>query len=148
MSDFHVVSANVIEHDGKFLLVQEGKESVRGQWNLPAGGVKSDESIKEGAVREAYEETGLNVELEGLLGVFTDESDQTDSTVLIFVFSSTPANYDIQVSDGEILDADFFAPEEFSDMNIRVPFLDEAVNRYMEGKIMDIEVLKDYSRLK
>ena len=148
MSDFHVVSANVIEDNGKFLLVQEGKESVRGQWNLPAGGVDPDENIKEAAVREALEETGLKVELEGLIGVFTDESDQSYSTVIIFVFSSTPENYDIDVPDEEILDADFFSPEEFKDMNIRVPFLDEAVRRHIEGKIMNQQVLKNYRRLK
>lgn len=144
MSDFHVVCANLIERNNEFLLVQEGKESVRGQWNLPAGGVKEHEDLKETAVREASEEAGLNVELEGLIGVFTDESDTNDATVIVFVFSANAEDFDIEFDGEEIIDAEFFSPEEFKEMDIRVPFLKEAVERYSEGEIKDLNTLKDY----
>lgn len=40
-------------------------------WTLPGGGVDLHESAEEGAIREVREESGYDVELEGLLGVDT-----------------------------------------------------------------------------
>jgi 8-oxo-dGTP diphosphatase len=39
------------------------------QWNIPGGGVNFNESLKEAAVREVYEETGLTVKADRLLDV-------------------------------------------------------------------------------
>lgn len=145
MSDFHVVSANLIEKDGEYLLVQEGKESVKGLWNLPAGGVDSDEDIKEAAIREAGEETGLEVILKGLIGVFVDDSDRSDATVLVFVFSSIPKDFSVEVPEGdEILDTGFFSRNELESMEIRIPFLEEAIDRFENDKVKSLETLQDY----
>jgi ADP-ribose pyrophosphatase YjhB (NUDIX family) len=40
-------------------------------WCLPGGGVEEGESLAEGAIREAKEETGLDVELTRLVGVYS-----------------------------------------------------------------------------
>lgn len=145
MTDFHVVSANLIEKDEEYLLVQEGKEAVRGEWNLPAGGVGPEEDIKEAAIREAEEETGLKVSLEGLLGVFVDESDRSDATVLVFVFSSTPKDFSVEVPKGdEILDAGFFSRNELENMEIRIPFLEEVIDRFEKDNLKSLDTLQDY----
>lgn len=41
-------------------------------WALPGGGMELGESIEQGAVREVKEETGLDVEVVGLVGVYTN----------------------------------------------------------------------------
>ncbi|WP_414838044.1 NUDIX hydrolase [Candidatus Nanosalina sp. VS9-1] len=144
MSDFHAVAANLIEKNGEYLLVQEGKEAVRGEWNLPAGGVDKDESIQDAAVREAREETGLEVELENFMGVFVDDSDRSDSTVLVFVFHSRPQDFSVERPKGEeILDVKFFTPEEFSDIDVRIPFLDEAVKKFERGDLRPLDTVVD-----
>lgn len=43
-----------------------------GLWALPGGGMELGESIEECAVREVKEETGLDVEITGLVGVYTN----------------------------------------------------------------------------
>jgi|SRR5579884_839954 len=53
----------IVVRDGKVLLVQRGKEPGKGLWAVPGGMVDLGESIKEGAAREAKEETGLDVEV-------------------------------------------------------------------------------------
>lgn len=145
MVNFHVVAANLIERNDRFLLVQEGKEAVRGEWNLPAGGVDNEEDIKEAAIREAREETGLEVEPESLLGVFIDESDRSNATVLVFVFHSASRDGDPKTPESsEILDLDFFSRNEISELDVRVPFLEEAIERFESGNSMPLDAVEDF----
>ncbi len=51
------------EIEQKFLLVKHKK---MGLWVQPGGHVEKDESMEEAAIREVYEETGLNIELLGI----------------------------------------------------------------------------------
>ena len=55
------VGAVVVEA-GRVLLVQRGREPMRGKWTLPGGALEVGESLHEGVVREVEEETGLRVE--------------------------------------------------------------------------------------
>jgi len=57
-----------IIEDNKVLLTKREDFEV---WCLPGGGVEEGESLAEGAMREAKEETGLDVELTRLVGVYS-----------------------------------------------------------------------------
>src|SRR5260370_1289830 len=57
--------------DGKIALVLRGENPGKGLWGLPAGFMEIDETIEDAARRECLEETGLIVELEDLLGVWS-----------------------------------------------------------------------------
>lgn len=57
---------------GEEVLLALWNEQERKRWTLPGGGVELHETPEEGAVREAREETGYDVELLGLLGIETD----------------------------------------------------------------------------
>lgn len=57
---------------GRVLLVRRGIEPYKGLWNLPGGFLEVDEHPETGACREALEETGLEVALVGLLGIYLD----------------------------------------------------------------------------
>lgn len=48
-----------------------------GTWGLPGGGVDSGETWTQAALRECLEETGWEVELQGLLGIYSDPATQT-----------------------------------------------------------------------
>lgn len=51
----------VVVDAGRVLLVQRGREPLKGKWSLPGGMLEVGESLHEGVVREVEEETGLQV---------------------------------------------------------------------------------------
>lgn len=66
-----VVAGTVPEQDGKILLTRRAINPGRGLWTFPGGFVEFGESVTDAAVRETFEETGLKVDLTGLLNVYT-----------------------------------------------------------------------------
>lgn len=51
------------------LLVRRGKAPVRRAWSIPGGAQEIDETVREAALRELHEETGVEAELLGLVDV-------------------------------------------------------------------------------
>ncbi|HET6483516.1 MAG TPA: NUDIX domain-containing protein [Actinoplanes sp.] len=66
-----VPSANVVATNqaGEVLLI---RRSDNGNWALPGGAMDIGESLPQTAVRETLEETGIQVEITGLVGIYTD----------------------------------------------------------------------------
>ena len=62
-------TAIVSDGQGRIALVKRKDNEL---WALPGGGMELGESIEQGAVREVKEETGLDVEVDGLVGVYTN----------------------------------------------------------------------------
>lgn len=62
----------VILYGGGIVLVRRKNEPFKDFWAIPGGFVEYGERVEEAAVREAKEETGLDVQLIGLIGVYSD----------------------------------------------------------------------------
>ena len=63
------VSAIVTDEHGSILLILRTDNNY---WSIPGGGVKPGESVKEAAAREVKEETGIDCEVTGLVGIYSD----------------------------------------------------------------------------
>jgi len=63
------VGGIVFDRD-RVLLVERGKEPLKGYWSLPGGALELGELIEEGVRREIREETGLEVEPLRLAGIY------------------------------------------------------------------------------
>ena len=61
------VSISVFDAEGRLLL---GRDAEMDRWTLPGGGIDPNEQPADAAVRECFEETGLLVKLDALIGVF------------------------------------------------------------------------------
>jgi 8-oxo-dGTP diphosphatase len=100
----------VIESGDGLVLIRRNHPPHKGQWALPSGFVEEDEGAEDAAVREAKEETGLDIELVELFGVNSFPEGPPLSGIMIF--------YRARVKGGELrggddaLEAKVFAREE------------------------------------
>lgn len=62
----------VVKVPGGVVLIKRKNEPHKGKWALPGGFVDYGEKVESAAAREAKEETGLRVKLQGLLGVYSN----------------------------------------------------------------------------
>lgn len=62
----------IIQTEGGVVLIKRQKPPYQEKWCLPGGFVDIGETVEEAAKREAKEETGLEVRIERLVGVFSD----------------------------------------------------------------------------
>jgi ADP-ribose pyrophosphatase YjhB (NUDIX family) len=74
----------IVRVDDRVLLVKRKYKPKVGMWTLPAGFVETGEDAAACAIREAKEETNLDVEMIRLFGVYSAFDDPRAAVVLIF----------------------------------------------------------------
>jgi 8-oxo-dGTP diphosphatase len=63
------VGAVIWNDRGEIVLIRRGQEPRLGEWSIPGGRLEWGESVRDAIVREVREETGLEVEIAGLIDV-------------------------------------------------------------------------------
>lgn len=138
-----VVVGGIIEKEGKFLLVQEGKESCYGKWNLPAGRLDFNETLEQGALREIKEETGCDVELTGIVNISNRVME--DDIFITIVFATKLINENIRFDKKEILDVQWFSYDEIinqMDNKLRDKgFIKPPIINYNNNKIGSMDLI-------
>lgn len=136
----------VVDGEGRYLLVQETKRVARGRLALPAGKLEPHESIRAAAMRETTEETGLVVELDGLLGVFHCPMTSEGSFGVNFVFLAHPVAGTITTSDEhpavEWFDAARVA-ELAAEGMVRGAHVTIAIERHLRDELLDADLLTE-----
>jgi ADP-ribose pyrophosphatase YjhB (NUDIX family) len=66
-----VVVGAVCALDDRLLLCRRAIDPRKGYWTIPAGYMELAETVEEGAVREAREEAGAEIEIDGLLACYS-----------------------------------------------------------------------------
>lgn len=107
------VGGAILNDAGKVLLQ---KRADRNTWGFPGGVMELGESFSEALKREVKEETGLNVDIIRLLGVYSDYSDEYpngDKAQPIVLFFLCKVNSgELTVDYDETLELKFFGKEE------------------------------------
>jgi ADP-ribose pyrophosphatase YjhB (NUDIX family) len=89
---------NLVAGGDGYLLVKESKPSTGLRYNLPSGKPEVGETLAEAARREAREEAGIDVVVDGLVGIYHCPATSEGFGVVNFVFSSTAVGGDLTPS--------------------------------------------------
>jgi 8-oxo-dGTP diphosphatase len=81
--DPKVAAGVLLVQDGKILLVRRTMQPHARQWTIPSGFVNAYEDPADAAVRECREETGLEVELDGLFQMLTGREHPRGADIFI-----------------------------------------------------------------
>jgi ADP-ribose pyrophosphatase YjhB (NUDIX family) len=87
---------------GKVLMVRASRGLTLGIWNLPGGFASYGEHPARCAVRETFEELGVRVKLQRLLGVYSETFAKTGDSMVSFVYLGKRLNRTIRPEPDEI----------------------------------------------
>lgn len=99
------VGLAVVEHEGQLVLIRRTIPPLQGYWAPPAGHVEIGESVPDATIREAREESGLEITLEGLVGVYS----QADVRVVIVAYRGRACGGELKAGD-DASEIGLFAP--------------------------------------
>ncbi|MEN6478346.1 MAG: NUDIX hydrolase [Anaerolineales bacterium] len=105
-----VAAGTLVESEGRVLLIRRAVSPRLGYWALPAGYAEVGEHPEETAIRETLEETGVAVQLDGLLSVSTFGGSEEPFGVLL-LYAAHASTTDASPGD-DAAEARFFAPSE------------------------------------
>jgi ADP-ribose pyrophosphatase YjhB (NUDIX family) len=120
--------------DGRVVLVQRAIEPGFGRWVFPGGYVDRGEPLESAALREAREECGLDVRLDGLVNLYS----YAGRTPIIIVYAATTIRGTICV-DEESLDVRWFAREDIPWTALAFPSTRHALTDYFSGRLYPLQ---------
>ena len=124
-----VVVGAVCTWEDRILLCRRAIEPRRGHWTLPAGFLEEKESVEDGVAREAWEEARAELDLDGLLGLY---SVPRISQVQIF-FRARLRSPEVAAGE-ESLEVRLFAWEEIPWDDLAFPSVRWALSHYRETR--------------
>ncbi|MEU1176381.1 NUDIX domain-containing protein [Streptomyces sp. NPDC005820] len=127
-------SAVVVDDSGCILLQ---RRSDNGMWALPGGAMNIGESLPDCAARETLEETGIEVEVIGIVGTYTNPrhvfayDDGEVRQEFSICFLARPVAGELTISE-ESTDVRWFKPEDVAELPM-VPSIRKRVNDWRNG---------------
>ena len=109
------------------MLVRRAIEPGYGKWVFPGGYVDRGEVVLDAAIREAREESGLEVRLEGLVNIYSYPA----RTPILIVYAASMTGGTLCV-DEECLEARVFAPSEIPWDELAFRSTSEAIRDYYQ----------------
>ena len=129
-------SALIWDPAGEMILLT--KRGDNGRWCLPGGQLDSGETVSETCIREVLEETGLAVEVERLIAVYSNPDmllyygEDHQYQVISFHFEAIATGGELGLSD-ETTDVGYFSLDEIQAMDVMEHHL-QRIEDGLEGK--------------
>jgi 8-oxo-dGTP diphosphatase len=131
--DPKVAVAVVLGDKDGVLLGRRGIDPGSGLWSFPAGYVNRGEALEEAAVREVYEELGLQVRLTGLIGVYSEAG----SAVVLVVYGGEVVGGSLRPDGREVVEVSRFPVDELP-RDLAFPHDRRVVEDWRRGSLIPI----------
>ena len=141
----HVTVATIVEDQGRFLLVEEISADKKQVFNQPAGHLEADESLLEAAVRETLEETGWDVELTAVTGIYLYTAPSNGVTYQRVCFAARPLRHHPERAlDDGILGARWMTRDELAAQpeRWRSHLVLRCIDDYLEGERFPLSLIR------
>jgi len=125
--DPKVAVGTIITKDSQLVLVRRAINPGYGLWVFPGGFVDRGEEVERAAIREAREESGLDVRLDRLVNIYS-----YPASPIIIVYAATALGGEL-CSDEECLEAKLFRAEEIPWDDLAFRSTREALREYLAG---------------
>jgi 8-oxo-dGTP pyrophosphatase MutT (NUDIX family) len=142
----HVTVATIVEDQGRFLLVEELSADKKQVFNQPAGHLEANESLLEAAVRETLEETGWDVELTAVTGIYLYTAPSNGVTYQRVCFAARPLRHHPEHAlDEGILGARWIPREELAAQpeRWRSHLVLRCIDDYLAGERFPLSLIRD-----
>ena len=107
----------IINENNDFILIKRKNEPFKNHWAIPGGFVDYGETVENAAIREAKEETSIDVKIKKLLGVYSNPNrDPRGHTVSIVYIANGDFNELSPSSDAK--DGKIYSFEDISSLNL------------------------------
>ncbi|WEJ74444.1 NUDIX hydrolase [Pseudomonas sp. PSE14] len=141
----HVTVATIVEDQGRFLLVEEISADKKQVFNQPAGHLEANESLLEAAVRETLEETGWDVELTAVTGIYLYTAPSNGVTYQRVCFAARPVRHHPERAlDDGILGARWMTRDELAAQpeRWRSHLVLRCIDDYLEGERFPLSLIR------
>ena len=140
----HVTVATIVEDDGRFLMVEELAQG-RAVFNQPAGHLEADESLMQAALRETLEETGWDVELTAVTGIYLYTAPSNGITYQRICFAAKPVRHhpDLALDHG-IIGPQWLTRDELiaQSKRLRSELVIQCIDDYLAGERFALSLLR------
>lgn len=107
----------IYDENKNFILIKRGNEPFKDYWALPGGFVDYGERVEDAAIREALEETSIYVELENLVGVYSEPNrDPRKHTVSITY--TAKGDFENMKADDDASDINIYSKDDLEKIKI------------------------------
>lgn len=128
----------LIKKGDEIVLIERKNPPYKGCFAVPGGFVEYGETVEDAVVREAKEETNLDVKVDGLVGVYSNpDRDPRGHTVGVAFLCSISGDSEISGGD-DASSAEFFSIEEVLDMDLAFDhkqMIKDMIDKISAGKI-------------
>ena len=107
----------IFDDNNNFILIKRGNDPYKDCWALPGGFVEYGESVETAAIREAKEETSIDVELIDLVNVYS-KPDRDPRGHTVTVAYTAKGDFTSRNADSDAKDIGIFCEDEIDELEI------------------------------
>lgn len=128
-------SGGIVTNQNNEILLQ--LRSDKKLWGLPGGAIEKGESVERAAIREVLEETGIQVKITALLGIYSNyfdtypNGDKAQTITTMFIFETIEGS--ISIHNAETLDLRFFSRDNLPEIANQQH--EDAIRDYFSGAL-------------